>query len=56
MKYYRKNREILLKTAHDKYHCRGRKEKAAKYYQDNKEKIKKTEIDKYKNISEDEKT
>ena len=31
--YYWSNRQELLKKAHDKYHNRGGKEKAAKYYQ-----------------------
>ena len=30
MNYYRKNREILLQKAHDKYPYRGGKEKAKK--------------------------
>ena len=55
MNYYRKNRQALLKKAHDKYHNRGGKEKAAKYCQENKEEIKKKETNKYKNMSEDEK-
>ena len=39
MSYYKKkNTEVSLKKAHDKYHNKGGKEKAAKYYQDNKEK------------------
>ena len=55
MNYYRKNREILLKKAYDKYHKKGGKQKAAKYYQENKEEVKKKERNKYKNMSEDEK-
>ena len=40
MSYYDKNKEKLLKKAHDKYHNGGGKERAVKYYQKNKEKIK----------------
>ena len=32
MTYYQLNRKKLLKKAHDKYHNKGFKEKAAKYY------------------------
>ena len=46
--YYWSNRQELLKKAHDKYHNRGGKEKAAKYYQKNKEMIKQREREKYK--------
>ena len=49
--YYWFNRKELLKKAHDKYHNRGGKEKAALYYQKNKEMIKKRERDKYKMMS-----
>ena len=56
MNYYRKNRKVLLQKAHDKYHYRGGKGKAAIYYQQNKEEIKKKERNKYKNMSEVEKT
>ena len=55
MNYYRKNREVLLQKAYDKYHYKGGKEKAAKYYKKNKEEIKKKERNKYKIMSEDEK-
>ena len=55
MSYYKKNREVLLKKAYNKYHNEGGKEKAAKYYQKDKEEIKKKERNKYKNMSEDEK-
>ena len=37
MSCYWKNREVLLKKAHDKYHNVGGKEKAKKYHQENKE-------------------
>ena len=56
MNYYRKNREVLLQKAYDKYHYKGGKEKAAKYYKKSKEEIKKKERKKYKIMSEDEKT
>ena len=54
MSYYWKNREVLLKKAHSKYHNLGGKQKAAKYYQENKEDIKKKERNKYNSTSEDE--
>ena len=37
MSYYWKNREVLLKKVHNKYHNLGGKQKTAKYYQENKE-------------------
>ena len=55
MNYYWKNREVLLKKAHNKYHHLGGKQKAAEYYQENKEEIKKKERNKYRSMSEDEK-
>ena len=55
MSYHKKNREVLLKKADDKYHNKGGKEKSAKYYQQNKGEIKKKESNKHKNMSEDEK-
>ena len=39
--YYWFNRKELLKKAHEKYHNKVGKEKAALYYQKNKETIKK---------------
>ena len=48
MSYYQLNRKKLLKKAHDKYHNRGGKEKAAKHYKKNKEMIKERERNKYK--------
>ena len=48
MSYYKKNRDVLLKKAHDKYHNGRGKEKARKYYIVNKEEIKKTERKRYK--------
>ena len=47
MSYYWKNREVLLKKAHNKYHKLGGKERAKRYYFENKEKIKKKERLKY---------
>ena len=41
MSYYKKNRDVLLKKAREKYHNGGGKEKAKKYYKENKEEIKK---------------
>ena len=41
MSYYKKNRDVLLKKAHDKYHNGGGKDKARKCYIENKEEIKK---------------
>ena len=41
--YYWKNREGLLKKAHEKYHNKGVKERVKRYYQENKEYIKKKE-------------
>ena len=37
--YYWKNREELLRKAHDKYHEKGGKERARNYYQESKEEI-----------------
>ena len=39
MSYYKKNKEVLLEKAYDKYHYRGGKERTKKYYQENKEEI-----------------
>ena len=36
MGYYEKNREAILKKAHEKYHIGGGKEKAKRYYRQNK--------------------
>ena len=41
MNYYRRNKDKILKKAHEKYHNGGGKEKTKKYYRENKEKIKK---------------
>ena len=43
MSYYKKNKDVLLEKAYDKYHNKGGKERAKKYYQENKEEIKKKE-------------
>ena len=50
--YYWFNRRDLLKNAHDKYHNKGGKEKAALYYQKNKEMIKKREKDRYRSMTD----
>ena len=47
MSYYKKNKEVLLEKAYDKYHNKGGKERAKRYYQENKEEIKKKERLKY---------
>ena len=47
MSYYKKNKEVLLEKAYDKYHNKGGKESTKKYYQENKEEIKKKEGLKY---------
>ena len=47
MSYYKKNKELSLEKAHNKYHNLGGKERTKKYYQENKEKIKKEETLKY---------
>ena len=41
MSYCKKNKEVLLEKAYDKYHKKGGKERTKKYYQENKEEIKK---------------
>ena len=56
MGHYWKNREELLKKAHDKYHNKGRKERGKKYYLENKEEIKKKERLTYLFMPEDEKS
>ena len=50
MNYYQKNRNEILKKAHEKYHNGGRKEKARKYYRENKKEIKKKEREKYRKL------
>ena len=40
MNYYKKNTEVLLEKAYDKYHNKGGKEKEKRYYLENKEEIK----------------
>ena len=52
--YYWFNRKDLLKKAHDKYHNKGGKEKAALYYQKNKEMIKKREKERYRSMTDTE--
>ena len=41
MSYYKKNKEVLLEKAYDKYHNKGGEERAKHYYQGNKEEIRK---------------
>ena len=55
MHYYKRNREAILKKAHDKYHNGGRKEKAKRYYRQNKGEIKKREREKYRKMDKFEK-
>ena len=55
MSYYKKNKEVLLEKANDKYHNLGGKERAKQYYQANKEEIKKKERLKYWFMPENEK-
>ena len=55
MNYYKKNREKILKKAHEKYHNGGGKEKAKKYYRENKEEIKKRERERYRKLDRFEK-
>ena len=50
MNYCQKNRNEILKKAHEKYHNGGRKEKARKYYRENKKEIKKREREKYRKL------
>ena len=47
MSYYKKNKEVLLEKAYDKYYNSGGKERAKKHYQASKEEIKKKERLKY---------
>ena len=47
MRFYKKNKEVLLEKSYDKYHNNGGKERAKKYYQENKEEILKKEGLKY---------
>ena len=51
MSYYWFNKEKLLKNAWNKYHNKGRKQKAAKYYMKNADMIKFDAKNKYKNMS-----
>ena len=44
MSYYKKNKEVLLEKAYNKYRNKDGKEIAKKYYQVNKEEIKKKRI------------
>ena len=55
MSYYKKNKEVLLEKASDKYHNKGGKERTKRYYQENKEEINKKERLKYWFMPENEK-
>ena len=55
MDYYKRNREAILKKAHDKYPNGGEKEKAKKYYREIKEEIKKRERKRYRQMDKFEK-
>ena len=55
MSYYWYKREKLLKNPWNKYHSKGRKQKAVKYYKKNADMIKFKAKNKYKNMSEKEK-
>ena len=55
MSYYRFNREKLLKNAWDKYHNKGRKQKAAKHYSANQKLLRENARNTYRNLSEKEK-
>ena len=55
MNFYQKNREKILKKAHEKYHNGGGKEKENKYYRENKEEIKKIERGRYRKLDKFEK-
>ena len=50
--YYWFNRKDLLRKAHDKYHNKGGKEKAALSYQKSKETIKKREKNRYTSMTD----
>ena len=52
MDCYWSNRREFSRKAHDKYHNKGGKERAAKHYQENKEMIKKRERDRYKSMTD----
>ena len=54
MNYYQKNRDKILKKAHEKYHSSGGK-KANKYYRENKEEMKKREKERYRKLDRFEK-
>ena len=52
MSYYWFKREKLLKTAWDKYHTKGGKQKASKYYATNQKVLTEDARNKYRNLSE----
>ena len=53
--YHQKNKDKILKKAHEKYHNVGGKEKAKKYYRENEEEIKKRERESFKKLDRFEK-
>ena len=55
MSYYQSNRNEMLKKAHDRYHNREGKEKAAKYYRKNADLLKYEANIRYKTMSKKEK-
>ena len=55
MNYYKRNKELILKKAHDKYHNGGGKEKSKRYYRQNKDEIKKRERKKCRKMDKFEK-
>ena len=55
MSYYWFNREELLKQANEKYHNKGRIQKAGEFYKKNKEAIKEKQKNKYKKLIEENK-
>ena len=55
MNYYKRNREAILKKAHEKYYNGGGKEKPKKYYRENNEEITKRERERYRKLNKFEK-
>ena len=54
MSYYCFNRKKLLKIAWDRYHNKGRKQKATKYHAANQEVLREDASNEYKNLLEKE--
>ena len=50
MNYYQRNKDKILRKAHEKYHNGGGKENAKKHCSDNKEEIKKRERERYRKL------